>query len=219
MKTYGSSAVQPVDWQDLNRDGRVSFGELVLSTFFVMGLVFGGLLILAVAVGGLVGSPFWDIVGFVLRWWVWIALVVSTLAGVGLGVWRSLRYEREEGNRTRELQRRWRFEDEDREHLNAVVDAETRSRFTQADVDAGARLYLHRYYSGRGLSRSDWVKDGLSKDLWDHVNSLAKERGIRKGRRAELTPSTFAEAWAVWCDAKLKARSWLVSDGDLLEKR
>jgi len=213
------NAVQPVDWPDLNADGRVSFGEVVASTFFVVGLVFVGLVLLAVAVGGLLGSPFWDLVAFLLRWWVWVALVVSTLAGVGLGVWRSLRYEREEAKRTTELSRRWRFEDEDRQHLNAVVDAETSSRFTQADVDAAARLYLHRYYSGRGLSRSDWVKDGLSKDLWDHVNALMKERGLRKGRRAELVPSTFAEAWGVWCEAKLKARSWLVSEGKLLEKK
>jgi len=178
-----------------------------------------GLLVCAGAVMALIGLPLLDILTFLARWGVWGALVVSTLAGVGLGIWRMLRYERAERVQAEELSRRWRFQDEDRGHLNAVVDREQQTRFSQGDVDAAARLFLHRYYAGKGLSRADWVKDGLSKDLWDHVNSLMKERGIRKGRKAELVPGTFADAWGVWCDAKVKARSWLVSDGELLERR
>ena len=83
---YRSSVVQGADWQDLNADGRVSFGELVLSTFFVVALVFVGLLVLAVAGGGLLAVPFGDLVAFLLRWWVWVALTASTLAGIALGV-------------------------------------------------------------------------------------------------------------------------------------
>jgi len=216
---FKSSVARPADaWADLDGDGRVSLSELVLSTFFVVGVVFVGLVLLAVAVGGLVGAAGADVLRFVLRWWLWVSLAVSSVTGVALGVWRSLRYERDERARARELSRRWQFEDEDRQHLNHVTDRERSTRFTQADVDSAARLYLRRYYSGRGLSRADWVKDGLSKDLWDHVNVLMRKRGIRRGRRADLVPGTFADAWAVWCDAKLKARSWLVSGDDLLEK-
>jgi len=218
---YNSAVSQPVDrgqWADLDGDGRVSFGELVASTFFVMGMVFVGLVALAVAAGGLLAVGVKEWWSFFARWWIWVSLALSVLVGVVLGVWRGLRYERDERTRSVELSRRWRFEDEDRAHLNAVVDRETSTRFTQSDVDSAARLYLHRYYSGRGLSRDAWVKDGLSKDLWDHVNALARKRGLRKGRKSELVPATFADAWGLWCDAKVRSRSWLVSDGELLER-
>jgi len=221
VKHYNSSVGVPADrvqFGDIDRDGRVSFGELVLSTGFVVVVLFVGLLLGAVAVGGLLGVGVKDFWSFFVRWFLWSALLLSVAVGVGLGVWRGLRYERDERVRALELARRWRFEDQDRQHLNAVVDRETQTRFTQSDVDSAARLYLHRYYAGRGLSRDSWVKDGLSKDLWDHTNELMKKRGLRKGRKPELTPTSFADAWGLWCDRKMLARSWLVSDGEYLEK-
>jgi len=221
VRFFQSGVAQQADrqqWGDLDADGRVSFAELALSTLYLVGALFVGLVLLAVGIGGLVGVRGGDVLRFLVRWWVWVSVIVSTVAGVALSVWRSLRYERDERVRSVERSRRWSFEDADREWMNGVAGRERGTRFGQGDVDAAAVLYLRRYYAGRGLSRQAWVKDGLSKDLWDHVNALMQKRGIRRGRKSELVPGSFADAWSVYLDGKVKSRQWLVSGADLLER-
>lgn len=198
---------------------RVSFSELVTSLFVLGLLVFCGLAVSAVAVGGLFGVPGRDVWRFLVRWWMWLSLSVSAAAVVGVGVWRCLRYERSEKLSRLEVSRRWMFEDEERDRLNGVGERQAGARVGQAELDAAAVVYLRRYYAAGELSRDVWMKHGLSKDVWDQVNTLMVKRGIRHGRRSELVPATFADAWLTWCDGKLKSRSWSVKDdGDLLEQ-
>jgi len=204
---------------DLDGDGRVTLGELVGATGWLFVLVFVGLVVVAVAVAGLVGVPGRDFVRFLVRWWLWVALAVSVVVTVAVGVWRALRYERRERAHRLELSRRWQFEDEDRDRLLGLADRPAGVRVSQAEVDAAAVLYLRRYYSGGGLSRDKWVKDGLSKDLWDRVNGLMLKRGIRRGRRSELVPVAFSDAWLMYCERKLAARSWQVDGGGELFER
>ena len=203
---------------DLNGDGRVSLGELVVSTLTIMALVFLGLMVLPLAVGGV----FWRLdlaLAFTVRIWFWVSLLVAIVGGVALGIYRLLRYERAENRFKTELQRKWKREDWELAQIDGTLKAEEESRITQAQVDAAAALFLKRYYSGQSISRDAWVRDGLSKDLWDHVNALMKKRKIRRGRKSELEPENFAEAWGLWCEAKLQARKFWRTDVDHLEKQ
>ena len=82
-----------------------------------------------------------------------------------------------------------------------------------ADIDAAAWQLLNFYYKGEEWSRKAWTARGLSKELWDQVNTLLQKRGIRRGRKAQLEPKTMAHAWGLWCEAKLKNRT-LYRHGD-----
>jgi len=77
---------------------------------------------------------------------------------------------------------------------------------TQAQIDAAAEQILARYYTGKEWSREACEKDGvMSAELWNEANAMLKKRNIRRGRKTTLEPATYAEAWGLYCAAKLKA--------------
>lgn len=208
-----------VSVMDLDSNGRVTFSELVMSLAVLGGLVFFGLLFGAVGVGGLVGVPGRELWRFVGRWWLWLSLSMAVAVVIGVGVWRCLRYERMEKLTRLEVARRWQFEDDDRDRLLDVAGRDRGTRLSQSAVDGAAVVYLRKYYNAGELSRERWMRAGLSKDLWDAVNALMLKRGIRRGRKAELVPASFADAWQQYVDGKLRSRSWSVTgDGDFLEE-
>lgn len=197
--------------EDLNRDGKVTFGERVASAGMMAGALLVALQVVYLAVCLLL-----DVAGWAFWWDVYLglSLLVAAVSWVGLIVWRMTWHERAERLEGAERRRRWAREDFEFAQLRGVVETEAGTRITQAQIDAAAQLYLKRYYEGRGLARAGWLKDGYSKELWDTVNGLMKKRGIRKGRGDQLVQESFAEAWGVWCEAKLKNRQWLRADED-----
>ena len=203
----------PPNSMDLNQDGKVTIDELARSTV----LIFAQLVILMTAfVGGIalliLGPWFVRIIGAIVS--------LSAIGASGLGVYRMLRYERMESrDKTRwELEHKraeWEFN-----QARGVSEDARSSTVSQAQIDVAAMQILQRYYSGKEWSRDALVGAGLmTADLWNEANALFKKRGIRRGRKTELIPDTFADAWALYCEAKLRANQHRIANGDWTEAK
>lgn len=192
--------VNPNSGLDLNQDGKVTVDELVRSAlliFIALNVLLGALI-----VGGwlLVTGKFppWRIMGI-------IPLLAAILTATLL-LWRMTRYERQEREDRRELEfkrekERWEFD-----QARGISQEAGATTMTQAQIDAAADQIIARYYAGRGWSREACEKDGvMSAELWNEANKLLRERRIRRGRSRGLEPATYADAWGMYCAAKLKA--------------
>lgn len=195
---------------DLNGDGRVSAWELFVSTGMIILYVF---LALASVVGS-VALLFLDV------WPVCKGVALLLTVAFGVGAWTGIRrqhiFERAEASQAgREALERERSRLE-LDMLKGADEPATESGLTQSKVDRYARMYLNLYYEKGQLSRSEWVRGGLSKDAWDHVNGIMKSSGIRRGKSSKLEPDSFADAWGEWVDYHARSHSWIKSGDDLL---
>ena len=196
---------------DLNGDGKVTADELIQSTMTIFWQL---VVVLGAFVGGIglliVGPWFLRILGSIVS--------VSAISAFSLGIYRMLRYERMEREDRLEKQRRRRREDWEFDQARGVSEDARATTLAQADIDVAAMQILRRYYDGKAFTRDALVGDGLmTAQLWNEANGLLKKRGIRHGRKNEFRPDTFAEAWALYCAAKLKANQHRVANGDWTE--
>ena len=210
--------IMPAANMDLNNDGKVTIDELARST----GLIYAQIVIAASAV----------------VWGIWVLIVgaipqvVTFLRVEGaivafsaplaayIGIKRMLRYERieEREQKAWEFQRK-RDEWELRQAMGIATEAGA-TTMTQAQVDATAQQILSRYYTGKEWSREAMVKANVTTaELWNEANATLKKRRIRKGKKRELEPDTFAEAWGIYCEEKLRqnrhklgGRDWREAD-------
>ena len=196
---------------DLDGDGRVTVGELVASTLILGSLVALGL---AVIVGGL-WLIFQDVPG-----WARVVTLIAVLAALitcGIGAWRMLRYERGERLTVEEIQRRRKFEDDDRALRSGLQQADTQARISQADVDAAVWDILKAYFAGREWARGKI--DGISEPRWNLANEALQKSKLRKGRKTTLEAETLDLAWAMYLEWRGKTRShYVTSEGGLIAK-
>jgi len=121
-------------------------------------------------------------------------------------LWRMTRYERQEREAKRDAEfererKRWEFD-----QAQGISQEAGATTMTQAQIDMAAEQIIARYYAGREWSREACEKDGvMSAELWNEANKLLRERRIRRGRSRDLEPETYAEAWGLYCKAKLEA--------------
>ena len=189
---------------DLNGDGRVTIDELARSTM----LVFVQLVIaLSAAVWGIWVLVAGQIPAPVTLLRVEGAIMASSAIGAAaLGLWRMLRYERQEREEKRDLEfererARWEFD-----QVRGVSREAGATTMTQAEVDLAALQILQRYYAGKKCTREACEKDNvMGSELWNEANDMLKKRHIRRGRSRHLEPATFAKAWGKYCEGKLEA--------------
>ena len=208
----------PPNSMDLNQDGKVTIDELARSTV----LIYGQIVIAAsavlwglwVLVAGQIPQPvtFLRIQGAIVAFSVPIAAYI--------GIKRMLRFERmEDRDKTRWQLEHERAKWEFAQARGVSVDARS-STVSQAQIDVAAMQILQRYYRGEEWSRDICVGAGLmTADLWNEANALLKKRGIRRGRKTALEPETFADAWAMYCAAKLRANQHRIANGDWTEAK
>jgi len=185
---------------DLNQDGKVTVDERVRSAL----LIFTALLVLfgAVIIGG------WGLIVGSLPPWRVIAVIplLSASSTAALLIRRELYIERQEREAKTDLEfrrekERWEFAQA--QGISTEAGATT---ISQAQVDSAALSILRRFYDGKPWSRDACVADGLmSAEQWNEANATLRKRRIRRGRQMKLEPPDFATAWAMYCDAKLKA--------------
>ena len=192
------------DIEDLNRDGQVSLGERASATFtlcagvwlFLQVLYIGGCLLFGVDLAP--GWLFWR------RVWLGLTLLLVGIGGVVLFVWRLLEYEKRERQANEDRDHRRERQQFELDQLRGVTSRETDTRYTQADIDAAARIIMTRYYNGETWTRDACVSIGLKKELWDRANALLKKRRIRIGNRKRLEPGDFAEAWGIYVEKAME---------------
>jgi len=196
---------------DLNGDGKVTIDELAKST----GSVFAQLVVVFGALGGavwlvVVGPLFFKIAGAVIG--------LAAICSFGLGVYRMLRYERMESRdkiawHLEHERARWEFD-----QAKGISKEASATSLSQAQVDMAAQNILARYYSGKEWSREAMVKDNLlTAELWNEANAVLQKRRIRKGRKRELEPENFADAWGIYCEAKLRQNRHKLANNDWRE--
>ena len=192
--------VNPKESMDLDGDGKVTVDELVRSVL----LIFVALVVLlgAMIVGGwllITGKfPPWRVMG--------IIPLLSAILTALLLLWRMTRYERQEreARRDKKFERkkaRWEFN-----QARGISKEAGATTMTQAQIDGAAEQIMARYYAGKGWTREACEKDGvMGAELWNEANAMLKKRRIRDGRKNKLRPETYAKAWGLYCEAKLKA--------------
>ena len=196
---------------DLNGDGKVTIDELARSTI----LVFVQLVVVFFA---LIGGVYFLVVGPALLRLIGAVVSVSAILAFSLGLWRMLRYERQEREekRDREFEREragWEFD-----QARGVSREAQSTTLAQAHIDAAALQILQRYYAGKGWTRSACEKENvMGSELWNEANGMLKKRRIRNGSSRHLEPETFADAWGLYCEAKLKANQHRVANGNWTE--
>ena len=203
----------PRESLDLNQDGQVTVDELIKSAtwIFLAGLLILGSLIIGLWVIIDETLPPWRVFGVIL-------IIDSLLTGALIG-YRMTYPERNERElaKDREFERKraqWEFD-----QARGVSEDARSSSLAQADIDVAAMQILRRHYAGKPFTRDAMVGDGIvTAQLWNEANGLLKKRGIRAGRKNEFRPDTFAEAWAQYCEHKLKANQHYVKNGDWTEK-
>ena len=187
---------------DLNGDGRVTIDELARSTMLIF-------IQLVVVFSALVGAVYLLVVGPALVRLVGGVIGLSAVCAFGLGVYRMLRFERlERRDKTvwdLEYRRtKWEFD-----QARGVADEAGATTMSQAQIDAAVHQILSRYYTGKEWNREALEKAGvMTAEVWNEANAMLKKRRIRKGRKRELEPETFAEAWGIYCEAKLRANQY-----------
>ena len=192
--------VNPNGGLDLNQDGKTTVGELAVSAL----LIFVSLVSLlgALVIGGWVLAierlPPWRAFG--------VILILSVVATAIAMLWRMTRYERQEREAKRDAEfererKRWEFD-----QAQGISQEAGATTMTQAQIDAAADQIIARYYAGKEWSREGCEKDGvMGSELWNAANKLLKDRRIRRGSSRKLEPATYADAWGMYCAAKLKA--------------
>jgi len=196
---------------DLNGDGKVTADELIQSTwtiFVQLVVVFGAI---GLAILALIYAPL--IIKIAVS-----AIALAALCAFSLGIYRMLRYERME-SRDNEA---WAFEKRKAEwefdQARGVSEDARSSSLAQADIDVAALQILQRYYDGKEWTRDALVGVGLmTAATWNEANALLKKRGIRRGKNSYLEPESFADAWAIYCEKKLRANQYRIANGDWTE--
>jgi multisubunit Na+/H+ antiporter MnhC subunit len=197
---------------DLNADGRVTIGELVVSALVLAASMVVGLATLA--------GCAWLLFRPETAGWLRLATIIvglATLAAATLLIWRMTHYERHETLTRQEIERRRMFEDEDRAVRNELQAQDGQARISQADVDAAVWDILKRYYAGKPWARGK--VPGVSEPRWNMANEILKKCGLRQGNRRSLEPETFDIAWSQFLQWRRKTRAYYVtSEGDLITK-
>jgi hypothetical protein len=198
---------------DLNGDGKVTADELIQSTMTIFWQL---VVVLGAFVGGIglliVGPWFLRIIGVIVS--------VSAIAAFSLGIYRMLRYERMEREERLELERKRIREDWEFDRARGVSEDARATTLDQAQIDVAAMQILQRYYQDKEWSRDAMVGAGLmTAQLWNEANALLKKRRIRHQRKTMLNPPTFSAAWAMYCEAKLRANQHRVVNGDWTEAK
>jgi len=202
-------------WQDLNRDGTVSFVEKAAATAgatFLLGVGVWVLCQLAyVGLCGLLNVEAGDAWRFWRETWAWLTLLLVAGLGLVLYIWRMVTPEKSERLAKADLAHRWAMQELERlekelqiARMQGVDEHEPGTRFSQGDVDAMAELMIRRYYEGKPWSRAELEKVGYPQDLWNRANQLLKARGIRHKSKAQLRPDTYDEAWRIFVEGKRK---------------
>lgn len=197
---------------DLNQDGQISVGELLVSAG-IAALLLAIILNVAVhGVGALILGEDWPFLP------VFAAnCAVAVVAGGALGIWRMLRYEfgvhywRDDRRRLRQL------EDEDRAFRLGLTDEDKQARISQADIDEAIWLMLRAWFETGTFARGK--VQGVSETRWNLANETLKSAGLRRGRRMDIEAETIDEAWARYLQWRKNARShYVTSEGDLIAK-
>jgi len=197
---------------DLNRDGKVSLGELVVSAFLIVAGVFSFLLIVGLTIWAFVADA-WTGVKFLLT-----LITISGAVSIIVALWRLFRYERGEKRDNAEWALKREKEEWELDQIKGVVNQEAETNWTQATQDEMARRYLFwSYKQGQFVTREEWKKKGQPEVAWNRINGLMKEHKIRSKRSRDLQHDDFAEAWGAWCDAMIKSRSWVRSGEDFIK--
>jgi hypothetical protein len=210
---------EPVVNPDLNRDGVVTFDELLKSSVWIALLAFVGVFVVGLAGTVWLMDKNWKAVAEIMVDWTLGSLVLAVLVGVGVGIYRQFRYEREQSIQGEAIRIQMEREQWELDQLKGVSGRAEKTKFTQAEIDAHAQIYLQGYYNGHGLTRAAWVKRGFSKDMWDVVNKKMRSRGIRTGSKPDLNYPDFAGAWGRWCEEKVRRREFWHDSGEYVEKR
>lgn len=208
MTKYRDTAEGEVDPRDLNRDGAISPGELLLSTLIAAGCAVAALGALAIGVWVQLSyrGPIQICAG--------VPCLVIIICGA-LGVWRQLHYEVMYAWAKTDRERRQRFEDLDREDRDRLQGEVKGQRITQADVDASVELLLATYYKGRDWQRGT-IK-GLSDVRWNAANSALRKCGLRRGRQVKIEADTYEDAWRMYLAWRRRNTSFKVNDdGELI---
>jgi len=197
---------------DLNQDGQISVGELLISTLVVMVLLAIILNVVVQGLGALLLGEEWPFLPVLAA-----SSAVAVVAGGALGIWRMLRYElglhywRDDRRRQRKL------EDEDRAFRLGLTDDDRQARISQADVDEAVWLMLRAWFETGTFARGK--VQGVSETRWNLANETLKSAGLRRGRRMDVEAETIDEAWARYLLWRKNARShYVTSEGDLIAK-
>ena len=134
-------------------------------------------------------------------------------------MWRLVEYEKREKQEAIDREHRRKRERFELDQLQGVTSRESGTRYTQADIDAAARIIMVRCYQGKAWSRDACIEIGLKKEIWDRANALLKKRRIRVGNRKRLEPGDFAEAWGIYVEAAMENSQHVRHFDSLLDVR
>jgi hypothetical protein len=217
------------DWQDLNRDGTVSFVEKATATAFATLLLGAGVWVLLqlayAATCGLLSIEAGDAWRAWREVYAWLTLLLTALAGLGLYTWRMITPEKSERLARDELEHQRAMQELERrraklelDNLLGIADHEPNSTYSQLDIDAAARLILLRYYRDEKWSRDAMVDAGVvKKAIWDKANGLLLSRKIRI--KNHMAPEDFAAAWGMYVEGSQKAQKREWKGGGMIDTR
>ena len=182
---------------DQNKDGRVTFGELVRSTLLITALL------IITAYGLLAMFGWWAA-------WRW-ALLVPWLLGVAIGIWRCIRYEVMFKLGLNDRRRQHRREDWELAQAGGAVRQEANTRgITQDQITKAAIRMIESYYSTGTYARGKVA--GISDPLWNQANAQLKKCGLRPGRRVEMAADNAEQAIARYMRWVTSTRQHLVGE-------
>ena len=188
----------------------VGLVDLALSALYAGGFVFlfsGSLSITVYAI--------WNVSPWTL---LLVDIVLALAAAGGLGFYRMLAIERDEGVSRTELQRRRLFEDNDWEMANETHEDVRLGREPNASrLDSVARRMMRRYYASKSISRAACTGAGICTHAeWKKCNDLLKARGIRVGRL--LAPESYPKALEMWYSREDTTQRFRFVDGEMVAR-
>lgn len=186
---------------DLNRDGKVTLGERIVSAVALILFLWVLFLVIIAGICRL----------FRLRLSLDAALgalMIAIFLGCAVAIWRLIVYEKEEwlartDRKMRRDREQWEFD-----VLKGETEAPEESPpWNQYLQDKYARMWLDlSYKQGKPITRDQWQDMGLPPTIWNRINRLMNDYKIRKG--STLVPEDFGSAWGVWLDGQAHDKRW-----------